>query len=185
MPAVVNVSPTLNYRPVWLVGEIDFEVEMTHQHLIQTSTGVRGGAAKQFDYEWQWSKDEFIRRMEQQGNVYVGVPESLRKRPDYVDGFLVEGPFLPYNYFDPLPLAGDDNEPVARRRERTLDDTRGKVCYTMTAVFLVKEHVVRQVIEEEKSPAAFRALRNGKKVDGLWQPVAPAKKQHYVMGVPA
>ena len=182
MPAVINISPTLNLRPVWLVGEVDFEVEMTLGHLKQTSTGIRGGAARQFEYEWQWAKEEFIRRMEQKGHVYVGVPERLHKRDDYLDGFLVEGPFLPYNYFDPLPRKGDDNEPVARRREQSVEDTNGKVCYTMAAVFLVKEHVLRQVIEQDKDPEAWKALKNGKKENGLWKPVAPAKKMQFAVG---
>lgn len=182
MATVINISPNLSYRPVWLVGEIDFEIEMTVGHLIQTSTGIRGGAAKQFEFEWQWAKDQFVKRMEQRGHVYVGVPEKLHKRPDYLDGFLVEGPFLPYNYFDPLPLAGDDNEPVSRKRERSVEDTKGKVCYTMAAVFLVKEHIFRNVLEQDRHPEAFAALKNAKKVNGLWKPQTPAKKKHYVMG---
>ena len=179
MSTVINISPTLSYRPVWLVGEIDFEVEMTLGHLKQTSTGIRGGAAKQFDYEWQWAKDELIRRMEQKGHVYVGVPDKLHKRPDYLDGFIVEGPFLPYNYTDPLPLAGDDQEPVSRRRERSVEDTNGKVCYTMAAVFLVKEHVFRDVVDQERNPVAFAALKNGKKRNGLWAPVTVPKPAYF------
>ena len=47
--------------------------------------------------------------------------------------------------------------------------------------FLVKEHIFRQVVERAKNPEAYAAARNAKKENGLWQPVAPAPKKHFVM----
>lgn len=185
MGVVINVNPTLNYKPVWLVGEIDFDVEMTHQHLVQTSTGMRGGAAKEFEREWQWAVDEFIRRMEQKGHIYVGLPNDVPLRDGQVkwgEGVIAEGPFLPYDYSQHWPTAGEDGEEVSRKAPRSLEDTKGRVCYRMAAVFLVKEHVLRQIVEYDKQPEAYKAAKNAKKVNGLWEPQPVAAKQYYEMG---
>lgn len=187
MSVVINVQPNLSYRPVWLTGEVDFDVEMTVGHLKQTSTGVRGGAAKEFEAEWQWAVDEFIRRMEQKGHIYLGIPQGTVVKGEQVkwgEGVIAEGPFLPITYSDPnnWPTAGDDGEAVSRRWPRSVEDTGGRVCYRMAAVFAVKEHVLRQVIDQDKSPEAFAAVKNARKVNGLWQPQAPARKQYFVMG---
>ena len=185
MATVINVAPNLNYRPVWLTGEIDFDVEMTHAHLVQTSTGIRGGAAKEFEREWQWAVDEFVRRMEQKGHIYVGLPDGIDLKPGQVkwrDGVIAEGPFLPYSYEPSWPTAGDDGGEVARKAPRSLEDTKGKVCYRMAAVFLVKEHIFRQVVERDRNPEGYDAARNARKVNGVWTPQKPARKQHFLMG---
>lgn len=182
---VINVTPNLNYKPVWLTGEIDFDVEMTIGHLRQTSTEGRGGAAKEFEREWQWAVDEFIKRMEQKGHIYAGLPDGMKLRPGqykWREGVIAEGPFLPYDYSQHWPRKGDDNGEVSRAAPRSLEDTKGRVCYRMAAVFLVKEHVLRQVVEREKNPAAYAAARSAKKINGIWQPQKSGAKQHYVMG---
>ena len=183
MGVVVNVTPNLKYRPVWLTGEIDFDVEMTHAHLVQTTTGIRGGAAREFEHEWQWAVDEFIKRMEQKGHIYVGLPAGVQLRPGqekWREGVIAEGPFLPYDYSQSWATAADGEE-VSRKAPQSLEDTKGRVCYRMAAVFLVKEHILRQVVEYDKNPQAYQAARNAKKVNGLWQPVAPAKRKHFLM----
>ena len=181
---MINVAPTLNYRPVWLVGEIDFEVEMTHAHLVQTSTGIRGGAAKEFEREWAWAVEEFIRRMEQKGHIYVGVPDNFNPKPEQVmwgKGVIAEGPYLPYNY-DQTWAKGIDGEEVSRPAPTSLEDTKGRVCYKMAAVFLVREHVLNQIVSYDKDPQAYLAAKNAKKVNGVWQSQKPKRKQHFVMG---
>ena len=188
MGLVVNVSPNLAYKPVWLVGEIDFDVELTVGHLKQTTTGMRGGAARQFEAEWQWAVDEFIKRMEQKGHIYLGLPPNTKPKGEQVkwrEGVIAEGPFLPYDYLTPLEKGGDDGEEIARKAPRSLEDTGGRVCYRMAAVFAVKEHIFRDVVEREKNPERFAAARNARKRNGLWEPVPVAKKQTYLMGVTA
>lgn len=185
MSLVINVTPNLDYRPVWLTGEVDFDVEMTAGHLKQTSTGIRGGAARQFEAEWQWAVDEFIRRMEEKGHIYLGLPPDVQPKDGQVkwrEGVIAEGPFLPYDFTTPLPRGGDDNEEIARKGPRSLDDTGGRVCYRMAAVFAVKEHVFRDVVQREQNPERYAAVKNARKRNGLWQPVTPAKKEHYLMG---
>ena len=187
MTVVINVTPNLSYRPVWLVGEIDFDVEMTAGHLKQTTTGVRGGAAKEFEREWQWAVDEFIRRQEQLGHIYVGLPATFKPKDGQVkwkEGVIAEGPFLPVDYSQNWPKTGDDDDDEERSRKwpTSVEDTKGRVCYRMAAVFLVKEHVFRRLVEERTNPDAFKAIKNGKKVNGLWQPVPMPQRKHYQMG---
>ena len=185
MPPVINVTPNLAFKPVWLTGEIDFDVELTLGHLKQTTTGMRGAAARDFEAEMQWAVDEFVKRMEQKGHIYVGLPDGMQVKGSqfrWKDGAIIDGPYYPFDYSQHWPRKGDDNGEVSRKAPSSLEDTKGRVCYRMAAVFLVKEHVLRQVVEYDKNPAAYAAAKNAKKVNGIWTPQKPARKQHYVMG---
>ena len=183
MSVVINVSPTLAYKPVWLTGEIDFDVELTHRHLVQTTTGARGGAAKEFEAEWQWAVDEFIRRMEQQGHIYAGLPAGMQLKPGqekWREGVIAEGPFLPYDYSQTW-AKGPDGEEVSRKAPASLNDTKGRVCYRMAAVFLVKEHILRRVIDQDRDRNEWHALKNGVKRNGIWEP-KPVIRKSFAMG---
>ena len=188
MGYVINVTPNLNYKPVWLTGEIDFDVELTLGHLKQTTVGARGAAARDFEAEMQWAVDEFIKRMEQKGHIYYGLPQDVPLKGEQVkwkDGAIIDGPFYPFDYSQHWPKAGDDNEERSRKAPTSLEDTKGRVCYRIACVFLVREHVLRQVVEREKDPDGYAAAKNAKKVNGIWTPQKPAKKQHYLMGANA
>ena len=193
MSIVVNVTPECRMLPVWLTGEIDFDVEMTLGHLKQTTTGIRGGAAKEFDHDWKWACQRFRDGMEAKGNIYVGVPpgteaklRSLKSEAIVIDGYVVDGPFLPMKFEasqELWPRIGDDNEVVSRRREESVTETGGKVCYRLMAVFLVKEHIFRRIVARDEEPEMWAAIRNGKKENGLWKPVAVPETKSYAMGV--
>lgn len=185
MSLVINVAPDLKYKPVWLTGEIDFEVELTQRHLIQTSTGIRGGAAKEFEAQWQWAVDEWVRRMEQKGHIFVGLPAGYKPGEGWVKwrkDVIARGPYLPYDFTSAWDRKGDDGEEVSRRAPSSLEDTQGRVAYEMAAVFLVKEHILRQVVERDKNPDAYDAIKNAKKENGLWKPVPKPRKQYHVIG---
>lgn len=178
MSLVINTPPELRYRPVWLTGEIDFPVEMTHGHLVQTSTGVRGGSAKQFDYELKWGCERFKQWREREGEYYIELPTASAVQAKaqgfaVAHGFIIDGPFLPMKFAskqDDWPRVGDDNEVVSRRRETSLAETGGKVCYRMAGLFLIKEHVMTREVSRDKEPELYAAVRNAKKTEGLWTP---------------
>lgn len=175
---VINVAPELKYRIVWRTGHIDFEVEMTHGHLVQTSTGVRGGSAKQFEYEFNKACDDFREWMQKDGATQVPIQKPLAdaaiaKGKAVRKDFICDGPFLPHTFASSqaaMPRGGDDNEVLPRRRERSLADTGGRVEYRLAGLFLVKEHIVPRIVKRDENPELYAAIKNGKKENGRWIP---------------
>lgn len=175
MSIVVKIAPDLRYKPVWLTGELDFPVEMTHGHLVQTSTGVRGGAAREFERELKWGCERFKAWMESEGKVYIELPLEMAKAAEkrgvgVAHGFVIDGPFLPMTFAASKNdwLMHEDGEPLPRKRETSLRETGGKVCYRMAGLFLVREQLVTQVIDREKDPERWGLIAGARKRNGLW-----------------
>lgn len=176
MGVLVKVGPDLQFKPVWLTGELDFPVDMTHGHLVQTSTGVRGGSARQFEYELKWGCERFKAWMEREGKVYMPIPPELAKAAEargkaVMHGFIIDGPFLPMKFAaskEEWLRGGGDDDVLPRKREMSLRDTGGKVCYRMAGLFLVKEQVVNRIVERDKEPALWERIKDAKKTNGLF-----------------
>lgn len=188
MSIVINTPPDLKYRPVWLTGEIDFDVNLTLDQLKeQDGEGWQtGGATRQFEAEFQWAVNEFIARMEQKGHIYIGLPDMIKAQAKhkgyevYRDSVVVIGPIYALDFTSPLPL-GPDGEELPRPMPRSLEDSGGRVSYRLGAFFAQKEHVLRRLVERDRDPAAYEAARNARKVGGVWLPHTPPSKQHFEM----
>ena len=166
---VINVAPNLRLRPEWLVGEIDFDYELSKQAADEShGIGTRTGASRDFEAEMQWAVDTFIERMEQKGHVYfpdLGAP-------------VIKGPFLPRTYADDWPKH-ESGEELPRKQETSVEETGGRVCYRIAAPFLVKEHIFRDIVERDKVPEEdWTAIKNARKENGLWVPVKK-QRQHF------
>lgn len=167
---VVNVSPDFSLKPEWLVGEIDFDYEMSKQAAEEShGKGVRTGASRDFEAEMKWAVDTFIDHMEKKGHYYL---------PD-MGAPVIKGPFLPRNYGDDWPKHPESGEELPRKQERSIEDTGGRVCYRIAAPFLVREHIHRTIVERDAvSEAEWKAIKNPRKENGLWIPQKQAPPLH-------
>lgn len=139
--------------------------------------GMRTAASRDFEKEMQAAVDAFVAWREREGDIYypgLGAP-------------VIRGPFLPINFEDPLPRHSDeldaDGDPleIPRKRETSIEQTKGLVEWRIAAPFLVREHIASEIVERDKDPARYAAIKNARKENGLWKPKMPAPKQHFPM----
>lgn len=166
---LIKIAPSLGVRPQLLTGSIDFDAEMTEGHLKQTTTGVRGGAARQFEYELKAGIARFKAWRESCGEQFVEMPQQLvavakAKGKAMLDGCIVDGPYFPMKFAesDADWAVGPDGEPIARKRETSLAETKGRVEYRVTAMFMVRERVVQRIVNRDKEPEVWERFRNVK-----------------------
>lgn len=166
---LIKIAPNLGYRPQLLTGSIDFDVEMTHGHLVQTTTGVRGGAARQFEYELKAGCERFKAWRQACGEQFVEMPPQLARIAEakgkaVLHGFIIDGPFFPMKFAasDDDWAKGPDGEPISRKREVSLAQTKGKVEYRVTGMFLVKQHIAQRIVDREREPEVWERFKTAR-----------------------
>lgn len=170
MGIVINVTPNLRLRPEWLTAEIDFDYELSKQAAGEShGVGIRTAASRDFEGEMQWAVDRWIAWMEKKGYIFFG-PKG---------GPLVDGPFLPRNFDNNWPRGGDDGQELPRKQEKSVEETGGRVCYRLAAIFLVREYIHSELVERGKDEERYKAVKNARKENGLWIPQKPSPPAHY------